>query len=89
MTTTDITPRQQEAYDFIAKQIRDRGYGPTVREIGDEMGIGSPNGVAAHLKALEKKGLISHEPNLSRSIRLTVPKGAKSCPCCGQKIEGK
>ena len=46
------------------------GYGPTVREIGDEFGIKSPNGVMCHLKALEKKGLITREPNLSRAIQL-------------------
>ena len=47
-----------------------RGYGPTVREIGNEFGIRSPNGVMCHLKALEKKGLIIREAHMARAIQL-------------------
>jgi repressor LexA len=68
--TSNLTPTQREIYDFIKENILNRGYGPTVREIGDEFGIRSPNGVMCHLKALEKKGLISRKPNLSRAIQL-------------------
>jgi repressor LexA len=52
----NLTERQQAVYEFIRTKIRGRGYGPTVREIGLEFGISSPNGVVCHLKALEKKG---------------------------------
>ena len=65
-----LTRRQRDVFDFIRDTINDRGYGPTVREIGDAFGINSPNGVMGHLKALEKKGLISREHNRSRAIRL-------------------
>ena len=68
--TAILTPRQREIYEFVKENIMNRGYGPTVREIGNEFGIKSPNGVMCHLKALEKKGLISREPNLSRAIQL-------------------
>lgn len=68
--TSNLTPRQREIYEFVKENIMNRGYGPTVREIGDEFGIKSPNGVMCHLKALEKKGLITREPNLSRAIQL-------------------
>lgn len=68
--TSNLTPRQREIYEFTKDNIMNRGYGPTVREIGDEFGIKSPNGVMCHLKALEKKGLITREPNLSRAIQL-------------------
>ena len=68
--TAVLTPRQREIYEFVKENIMNRGYGPTVREIGNEFGIKSPNGVMCHLKALEKKGLISREPNLSRAIQL-------------------
>ena len=68
--TSNLTPRQREIYEFVKDNIMNRGYGPTVREIGDEFGIKSPNGVMCHLKALEKKGLITREPNLSRAIQL-------------------
>jgi repressor LexA len=71
MTDLDrLTPRQREVYDFIRDKIRNRGYGPTVREIGQHFNISSPNGVMCHLKALEKKGLINREPNMSRAITL-------------------
>jgi len=65
-----LTPRQREIYEFIKTCIDVRGYGPTVREIGERFGIRSPNGVIGHLKALERKGLISRTPRLSRAIQL-------------------
>ncbi|MDO4571711.1 MAG: hypothetical protein Q4D38_15125 [Planctomycetia bacterium] len=72
-----LTARQREALEFIRKCVRKRGYGPTVREIGDRMGIHSPNGVVGHLAALERKGFIHREANLSRSIML-VERGEKN-----------
>jgi repressor LexA len=65
-----LTPRQREIYEFIRSKIQGRGYGPTVREIGVQFHIKSPNGVMCHLKALQKKGLIHREPNMSRAIQL-------------------
>jgi repressor LexA len=65
-----LTPRQREIYNFIRSKIQGRGYGPTVREIGVNFQIKSPNGVMCHLKALQKKGLIHREPNMSRAIQL-------------------
>ncbi len=65
-----LTPRQKEIYNFIRSKIQGRGYGPTVREIGIHFEIKSPNGVMCHLKALQKKGLIHREPNMSRAIQL-------------------
>jgi repressor LexA len=69
--TEQLTSRQQAIYDLIKDMIINRGYGPTVREIGDHFGIRSPNGVMCHLKALEKKGYIFRSPNKSRAIELT------------------
>lgn len=66
-----LTHRQQAVYEFIRERILHRGYGPTVREIGDRFDIKSPNGVMCHLRALEKKGLIHRSPNKSRAIELT------------------
>src|SRR5205823_6594505 len=64
------TERQREIYDFIRNKIESRGYGPTVREIGLNFDIKSPNGVMCHLKALEKKGLIKRETFSARAIQL-------------------
>ena len=73
-----LTERQEKVYRFIRDKIRNRGYGPTVREIGENFGIKSPNGVMCHLKALEKKGLITREPNMSRAIQLAAePRGLR------------
>ncbi len=71
MSMSILTGRQREVFEFIRDLITNRGYGPTVREIGDNFGISSPNGVMCHLKALEKKGLITREPNMSRAIQIT------------------
>ncbi|MEP3478446.1 MAG: repressor LexA [Fuerstiella sp.] len=73
-----LTRRQQEIYDFLADKITNRGYGPTVREIGLEFKIKSPNGVMCHLKALERKGLIRRESNMSRAICLVDSSSSKS-----------
>ncbi len=67
---SQLTNRQREIYDFIRERIERRGYGPTVREIGEGFGIKSPNGVMCHLKALEKKGLILREEHAARAIQL-------------------
>ncbi|MGH7198955.1 MAG: transcriptional repressor LexA, partial [Planctomycetaceae bacterium] len=70
-------------------KIINRGYGPTVREIGSHFGIRSPNGVMCHLKALEKKGLISRESHMSRAIQLSDPPRAKTnLPLAGQIAAG-
>ena len=84
-----LTPRQQEIYDFLRTKIIDRGYGPTVREIGAEFGIKSPNGVMCHLKALEKKGLITREEKMSRAIELShKPRAKTALPFVGQIAAG-
>lgn len=68
-----LTNQQQAVYDYIRDCVIARGYGPTVREIGDHMGIRSPNGVMCHLRALEKKGVILRSANKSRAIELAEP----------------
>ena len=71
MATRTLTARQQRVYDFISNKIRSQGFGPTIREITDEFGWKSPTAALAHLQALEKKGYIKREPNISRSIQLS------------------
>lgn len=65
-----LTKRQQDILDFIEDFAQKRGYPPTLREIGDEFGISSTNGVRVNLVALEKKQYIVRRPWLSRSIEL-------------------
>ena len=65
-----LTDRQQLVYEYIRDRIVTRGYGPTVREIGEHLDIRSPNGVMCHLRALERKGVIRRAANKSRAIEL-------------------
>jgi repressor LexA len=81
---TVLTQRQKDIYEFVRDKIVNRGYGPTVREIGSQFDIRSPNGVMCHLKALEKKGLITREPHMSRAIQLTnSPQSRTFLPLAG------
>jgi repressor LexA len=90
MAVTDkLTRRQKAVYEFIRNKIRTRGYGPTVREIGEQFDIRSPNGVMCHLKALEKKGMITREKNMSRAIRLSrEPVEERGMPLYGEIAAG-
>ena len=64
-----LTDRQQEILSFINSSIGERGYPPTLREIGRQFGIKSTNGVNDHLRALEKKGYLAREDMKSRALR--------------------
>ena len=64
-----LTARQEQVLAFIRESIVDRGYPPTLREIGAHMGIRSTNGVNDHLRALERKGYLSREDMKSRALR--------------------
>lgn len=65
------TKRQQAVLNCIEDSILAKGYGPTVREVCQSLGLSSPSTVHVHLKALEEKGLIKRDPLKSRSISLT------------------
>ena len=71
-----LTQRQHQTLEFIRKSIEERGYPPTLREIGEHFGIQSTNGVNDHLKALEKKGFLAREGLKSRAMRPTGPSGS-------------
>lgn len=90
MVMPTMTKRQTQIFKFIRDLIKNRGYGPTVREIGDKFKISSPNGVVCHLRALEKKGLISRQANRSRAIQLLMdPFDTTGLPVTGEMIGGK
>ncbi len=65
---TELTDRQLEVLRFIATEIDERGYPPTIREIGEALDIASTNGVNDHLKALERKGYLQRDPVKSRAL---------------------
>ncbi len=71
-----LTQRQREILDFISASIVERGFPPTLREIGEHFSIRSTNGVNDHLKALEKKGVLRREDLKSRAMRPVLPDGS-------------
>ncbi len=73
-----LTKRQEQTLDFIRESIRGRGYPPTLREIGEHMGIRSTNGVNDHLRALERKGYLRREDMKSRALRLVDEEESKA-----------
>jgi len=79
----ELTDRQREILQFILRTSEERGYPPTIREIGEEMAIKSTNGVNDHLKALERKGFLTRGEQQSRSLvptkraRLVLGLGAR------------
>lgn len=67
---TEMTPRQKAILEFIRDHLITEQHTPTHQDIADAFGIESKNGVACHLKALVKRGLISRVPNSACGIRL-------------------
>ena len=66
--TLKPTDMQLKVLIYMAKSMAETGVQPSIREIGNEFGFTSPNGVVCHLKALQKKGLIVRVPMRSRSV---------------------
>jgi repressor LexA len=73
-----LTDRQRAVLDYIEVSIVERGYPPTLREIGNHLGIRSTNGVNDHLRALERKGYLTREDMKSRTLRLTQSSAMRS-----------
>src|SRR5262245_24145238 len=92
--TDQLTARQSAVFDFIKDRVQARGYGPTVREIGEHFKISSPNGVMCHLRALEKKGLLKrvrkHDRAIARAIEVApeIIAEEKGMPLAGTVAAG-
>lgn len=85
-----LTKRQRQVLDFIKLSIEERGYPPTMREIGQHMRIRSTNGVNDHLKALERKGYILREDLKSRTLRpVESSSEVRSIPLVGRVAAGQ
>jgi repressor LexA len=66
-----LTERQQQVLDYIKSTVEDRGYPPSVREIGDAVGLSSPSSVHAQLNSLVQAGMIKKDPSKPRAIMIT------------------
>src|SRR4249920_1250237 len=75
-----LTARQQEIWQYLVQYVDEHGYPPTVREIGDAVGLASPSTVHAHLANLERAGLLKRDPTKPRAIDLTGRKRAETPP---------
>jgi repressor LexA len=88
-----LTPRQKEIYDFLLKTIREKGFAPSINEIGRRFKIASTNGVSDHLKALEKKGYIRRVGKRALEVVNTFGKSAltpmREVPVLGRVPAGK
>nr|WP_325257481.1 transcriptional repressor LexA [uncultured Oscillibacter sp.] len=84
-----LTHMQQRVYDYIVSCIQTQGYPPSVREIGDEVGLKSPSTVHFHLKHLEEAGVIVKGAGKGRAIALTEPPAPKNqVPILGSVAAG-
>ncbi|NSL51095.1 transcriptional repressor LexA [Calidifontibacillus erzurumensis] len=77
---TKISKRQQDILDFIKKQVSEKGYPPSVREIGEAVGLASSSTVHGHLSRLEKKGYIRRDPTKPRAIEILTNEETNSIP---------
>jgi repressor LexA len=91
-----ITDRQRKILDFIQTTVKQRGYPPSVREIGEAVGLHSPSSVHAQLAGLAEKGLLAKDPSRPRAIRVNAPDdgsavevaGTRRVPVLGQIAAG-
>ena len=66
----DLTTRQREVLEFIGVKVRERGYPPSVREIGEALGLSSPSTVHSHLSTLVRLGYLRRDPSKPRAIEI-------------------
>lgn len=69
----DLTARQRKILDYIRETVQRRGYPPTVREIGEAVGLVSPSSVAYQMGVLQKKGYLRKDPNRPRAVDVRPP----------------
>jgi repressor LexA len=74
MAQAELTPRQRRILDFISGTVREQGYPPTVREIGEAVGLTSSSSVHAQLANLERRGLLHKDATKPRAMTLSEPK---------------
>jgi repressor LexA len=81
LTPATLTTRQRQVLEFVDSEVRSRGYPPSVREIGEAVGLSSPSTVHAHLAALQDKGYLKRDPTKPRALEISLE------PMTGAAIE--
>ncbi|MFS8544233.1 MAG: transcriptional repressor LexA [Limnochordales bacterium] len=85
----DLTPRQRQILEFIKREVQQRGYPPSVREIGQAVGLSSSSTVHGHLGKLEEKGYIRRDPTKPRAIEILEPGGAPATDIVYAPVVGR
>src|SRR3954469_24264655 len=74
---TGLTPRQRRVLEVIRDSVERRGYPPSMREIGEAVGLTSTSSVSHQLATLERKGFLRRDPNRPRAVEVKVPAPAR------------
>jgi repressor LexA len=82
-----LTARQQEIWNYLVEYVDAHGYPPTVREIGERVGLASPSTVHAHLANLERAGLLRRDPTKPRALELIGRERREPAPAQAEVIE--
>src|SRR5207249_7975352 len=82
-----LTARQQEIWNYLVEYVDRHGYPPTVREIGEEVGLASPSTVHAHLANLERAGLLRRDPTKPRALELIGRERREAEPALGEAAD--
>ena len=80
-----LTARQQEIWNYLVEYVDRHGYPPTVREIGEQVGLASPSTVHAHLANLERAGLLRRDPTKPRALELIGRQKAAAAPAPAER----
>lgn len=75
-----LTPRQRRILEYIRQTVDERGYPPSIREMGEAVGLASPSSVSHQLKALESKGFLRRDPNRPRALEVILPEAHAEAP---------
>src|SRR4051794_19636130 len=82
-----LTERQQQIWNYLVEYVDGHGYPPTVREIGEQVGLASPSTVHAHLANLERAGLLRRDPTKPRALELIGRERAAPAPAPAPREE--
>lgn len=85
----DLTERQKDIFQFIKRNVNDKGYPPSVREIGNAVGLQSSSTVHGHLAKLQSKGYIKRDPTKPRAIEIVQESDVNESPVIHVPVLGK
>lgn len=85
----ELTDRQKQIYQFIKRTVQEKGYPPSVREIGNAVGLQSSSTVHGHLSKLQDKGYIRRDPTKPRAIEIVMEENSQYSPVIQVPVLGK